>query len=183
MNNKKIKLNRWAYGFAALALILGCSLTLILGCSLTMMIVYQTFPNIPGALKERVNLDNLTQLIVPGSADITFSKPGAYAVYYEYHSVVNGEKYETGKQPPSLECNLTSKKTGAKVTAVPDFVESNIYWSKDQERVGVLIMSITIDDPGIYTFACQYRDGRTQPEIVVSVGPNFMWEFFNIFTE
>ena len=175
MNNKKIKLNRWAYGFAALAL--------VLGCLLTMTIVYQTFPNIPSALEERVNLDNLTQLVVPGSADINFAKSGAYAVYYEYRSVVNGVKYETGKQPPSLECDLTSKKTGAKVTAVPDFVESNTYGSKDQERVGVLIMSITIDDPGIYTFACQYRDGRTQPEIVVSVGPNFMWEFFKIFTE
>ena len=183
MNNKKIKLNRWAYGFAAIVLILCCLLTLILSCSLTMMPVYQKFAKIPGTLKERVNLDNLTQLIVPGSADITFAKPGAYAVYYEYRSVVNGVKYETGKQPPSLECNLTSKKTGAKVTAVPDFVESNIYWSKDQERVGLLIMSITIDDPGIYIFACQYRDGRTQPEIVVSVGPNFMWEFFKIFTE
>lgn len=183
MNNKKIKHNGWAYAFAALALILGCSLTLFLGCSLTMMIVYQTFPKIPGALKERVNLDNLTQLIVPGSTDITFAKPGAYAVYYEYRSVVNGVKYETGKQPPSLECNLTSKKTGAKVTAVPDFVESNTFGSKDQERVGVLIMSITIDDPGIYTFACQYQDGKTQPEIVVSVGPNFLWEFFNIFAK
>ena len=161
MNNKKIKLNFWAYGFAALAL--------ILGCSLTMMIVYQSFPNIPGALEERVNIDNLTQVIVPGSADINFAKPGAYAVYYEYRSVVNGVKYETGRQPPSLECNLTSKKTGANVTAVSDFVESNTYGSKDQERVGVLIMSITIDDPGIYTFACQYRDGRTQPEIMAAV--------------
>jgi hypothetical protein len=175
MNNKKIRLNRWAFGFAALAL--------VLGCLLTMTIVYQTFPNIPSALEERVNLDNLTQLVVPGSADINFAKSGAYAVYYEYRSVVNGVKYETGKQPPSLECNLTSKKTGAKVTAVPDFVESNTYGSKDQERIGVLIMSITIDDPDIYTFACQYRDGRTQPEIVVAVGPNFLWEFFNIFAK
>jgi len=175
MNNKKIRLNRWAFGFAALAL--------VLGCLLTMSIVYQTFPNIPNALEERVNLDNLTQLVVPGSADINFAKSGAYAVYYEYRSVVNGVKYETGKQPPSLECNLTSKKTGAKVTAVPDFVESNTYGSKDQERIGVLIMSITINDPDIYTFACQYRDGRTQPEIVVAVGPNFLWEFFNIFAK
>jgi hypothetical protein len=59
MNNKKFKLNRWAYGFAALAL--------ILGCLLTMMSFYQTFPNIPGELEERVTLDNLTQLIIPGS--------------------------------------------------------------------------------------------------------------------
>jgi len=41
-------------------------------------------------------------------------------------------------------------------------------------------MSITVDDPGIYTFACQYPDGSLRPEIVVAVGPNLMWEFFNI---
>jgi hypothetical protein len=175
MNNKNFKLNRWAYGFAALAL--------ILGCLLPMMSFYQTFPNIPVELEERVTLDNLTQLIIPGSADITFAKPGAYAVYYEYSSVNNGMRYENGSQPPSLECALTSKTSGEKVHAVPDYVETNTYSTKDQERVGVLIMSITIHDPGIYTFACQYPDGRTQPEIVVSVGPNFIWEFFNIFAK
>ena len=173
MVSRKFKLSCLAIGFAASVF--------ILGCSLTMMLVYQTLSNIPGAIEERVNLDNLTQVIVPGSADITFTEPGAYAVYYEYRSVVNGVKYETDRQPPSLECNLTSKKTGAKVAAVPDFVESNTYWTKERERIGVLIMSITIDDPGSYMFACQYREGITQPEIVVSVGPNFMWEFFNIF--
>lgn len=113
-------------------------------------------------------------MIVPGSTDITFAKPGANAVYYEYRSIVNGLKYETSKQPLPLECILTSKKAGVKVDAVPEFVEDNVYSTKDQERVGVMVMSITIDDPGIYAFACQYRSSRTQPEIVVSVGPNFM---------
>ena len=148
-----------------------------------MMAVYLTFPNIPGSLKERVDLDDLTQLIVPGSADIPFAKPGAYAVYYEYRSFLNGVRYETGTQPPMLDCSLTSKVSGAKVYAVPDFVESNIYETQEKVRIGVLIKSITIDDPGIYTFACTYRDGSIQPEIVVSVGPNFIWEFFNIFTK
>ena len=175
MNNKNFKLNRWAYGFAALAL--------ILGCLLTMMSFYQTFPNIPGELEERVTLDNLTQLVIPGSADITFAKPAAYAVYYEYSSVINGVRYEIGLQPPSLECALTSKTSGEQVHAVADYVETNTYSTKDQERVGVLIMSIAIHDQGIYTFACQYPDGRTHPEIVVSVGPNFIWEFFNIFAK
>ena len=175
MNNKKHKLNRWAYGFAVLPL--------ILGCVLTMMVVYLTFPNIPGALEERVNIDDLSQVIVPGSADISFAKPGAYTDYYEYRSLVDGVRYETGKQPPALECSLASKATGARINAVPDFVESNIFKTQAQERIGVLIMSITIDDPGSYSFACNYRDGSTQPEIVVSVGPNFVWESFNVFAK
>ena len=169
------KFNYWALGLAALAL--------FLGCSLTMMVVYQTFPTLPGALEQRVDIDNLTQVVVPGSAEITFPKPGAFAVYYEYRSLVNGVKFDTGNQPPFLECALTSKATGAKVTAAPDFVDSNTYHTKNLERVAVLIMSFTIDDPGIYIFTCQYQDGSLRPEIVVSVGPNLMWEFFNIFAK
>lgn len=175
MYDKKKKLSRWAYGFAVLPL--------MLGCLITMMVVYLTFPDIPGVLEERVNIDDLTQLVVPGSAEITFAKPGAYAVYYEYRSFLNGVRYETGTQPPMLDCSLTSKGSVAKVFAVPDFVESNIYETQAKERVGVLLMSITIDDPGIYTIACDYRDGSIQPEIVVSVGPNFIWESFNIFAK
>ena len=147
------------------------------------MIDYQSITNFPSTVKERYNLDNLTQVVVPSSVDISFANPGAYGVYYEYHSVVNGVKYDIGKGPPALECNLTSKKSGTKVNAVPDFVVSNGYHTKDQERIGVLIMSITIPDPGIYNFSCQYSDGQNQPDIVVAVGPNFVWEFFNISAE
>jgi len=75
---------------------------------------------------------------------------------------------------------LTSKTTGADVGVAPDYVETNTYSTKDRERVGVLIQSITIDEPGAYTFSCRYADGRSQPEIVLAVGPNFMWEFFGI---
>jgi hypothetical protein len=46
--------------------------------------------------------------------------------------------------------------------------------------VGVLIRSITIDEPGAYTFSCRYANGRSQPEIVLAVGPNFDWEFLGI---
>lgn len=173
MNTKKIKPTRWMYGFALLALILGCLLSSALS--------YPTISNFPNLLEERYNLDNLRQVIVPSSVDLTFSKPGAYGVYYEYYSFLNGRKFDTGKGPPSLDCHLTSRETGGVIRAVPDYVETNTYSSKDQDRAGVLIMSITIPDPGSYSFACEYQNGKTQPEIVLSVGPNFMWEFFKIF--
>jgi hypothetical protein len=173
MSIKNDKNRRWAYALAGLALTLACLLTTV--------VVYQRLPNLPGALEQRVNMDELTQLVVPGSVDITVDKPGAYAVYYEYRSMVNDVIYKTSKQPPSLVCSLTSKRTGARVAAVPDFVETNTYQTKDQERIGVLLMSISIDHPGLYNFSCQYGDDDARPNIVVSVGPNLMWEFFNIF--
>jgi hypothetical protein len=172
VNKPRSKLSGWVYAFAALIPMLGC-LT-------AMALVYQWFPGLPGTFESEMNLDNLTQVVVPGSEDITFAESGAYAVYYEYRSVVDGVVYNNSETPPALACSLTSKATGADVGIAPDYVKTNTYSTKDRERVGVLIRSITIDEPGIYTFSCRYEDGREQPELVLAIGPNFVWEFFGI---
>lgn len=44
----------------------------------------------------------------------------------------------------------------------------------------MLIRSSTIDEPGTYTFSCQYADGRSQPRVVLAIGANFTWEFLGI---
>jgi hypothetical protein len=145
-----------------------------------MALVYQWFPGLPGTFESKMDLDDLTQVVVPGSADITFAESGAYAVYYEYRSVVSGAVYAGSETSPALVCTLTSKTSGADVAVVPDYVKTNTYSTKERERVGVLIRSTTIDGPGTYTFSCRYADGSSQPEIVLAVGPNFVWQFFGI---
>jgi hypothetical protein len=172
MDERRAKPSGWYYGLAVLIPLLGC---LIVTAA-----VYQWFPGLPGTLKSKVNLDNLTQVVVPGSEDITFAESGAYAVYYEYRSVVDGAVYANSETPPALACSLTSKTTGADIGVAPDYVPTNSYSTKDRERVGVLIRSITLDEPGTYTFSCRYEDGKSEPEIVLAVGPNFVWEFFGI---
>ena len=172
MDSKRIKPSGWYYGLAALIP--------VLGCLIAMVVAYQRFPGLPGTWQAKMSLENLTQVVVPGSQDITFAKSGAYAVYYEYRSVVDGVVYASSETPPALACALTSKATGDQVGVVPDYVKTNTYSTKDRERVGVLIRSITIDEPGTYTFSCRYADSMSQPEIVLAVGPNFVWEFFGI---
>ena len=172
MKELRARPSRWTYAIAAVIPVLGC-LT-------AMMLMYRRFPGLPGTLESRVSLDNLTQVVVPGSKDITFAEPGAYAVYYEYRSVVHGTVYASSETPPALACSLTSKATGAEIGVVPDYEESNTYSTRDRERVGVLIRSITIDEPGTYTFSCRHADGSSQPEVVLAVGPDFVWEFFGI---
>jgi hypothetical protein len=155
----------------------------VFGCFVAAMLAYRWFPGLPGTMKSRMNLDELTQVVVPGSKVITFEKSGAYAVYYEYRSVADGVVYASSRTPPAMVCTLRSRTTGDTVGVVPDYVPTNTYSTKDRERVGVLIRSITIDQPGAYTFSCRYADGRLQPELVLAIGPNFVWEFFGIAAE
>jgi len=158
--------------------ILAAFLLPLFGCLISAAIIYRQFQGFPGALG-RMSLNNLTQVVVPGSKEIFFSKKGAYAVYYEYRSVVNGVSYLTSKTPPTLECDLRSITSDESASLAPDYVESNSYSTKNNERIGVLMMSISMDKPGTYEFSCRYPTGSPRPEVVLAVGPNFVWEFFS----
>ena len=156
MDNKTIRPSGWYYGLAALMP--------VLGCLMAMVMAYQWFPGLPGTWQAKMSLENLTQVVVPGSQDITFAESGAYAVYYEYHSVVDGVVYASSETPPALACTLTAKATGVEVGAVPDYVRTNTYSTRDRERVGVLIRSITIDERGPYTFSLPLRGRQVGTE-------------------
>jgi hypothetical protein len=171
MSAGKQKPTRWLYGLAVLIP--------VLACGVTTWLVYRNVPKLPGAL-ETTGIQNLTQVVVPGSAEIYFPKAGAYAVYYEYRSVIDGVRYIRNETPPRLSCQLKSKVTGADVELASPDVEGDIYATQNQERVGRLIKSISIDKPGVHLFSCQYAQGSNAPEIVLAVGPNIIWEFFNL---
>jgi len=170
MSNKK-KPSRWYY-------VLALSIPIVL-CIGTAFLAYSKVPNLPGAL-ENVGVQDLTQVVVPGSADVSFPKKGAYAVYYEYRSVIDGVSYSRDEYPPIMRCQLKSKANGKAVRLKTTDVKGNIYTTHNPDRSGVMYKEISIDQPGMYTFSCQYTDGRTVPRSVMAVGPNIVWGFFNI---
>jgi hypothetical protein len=165
----KIKPTRWYYLLAILIPIFAC-----VGMGL---FVYGNLPKLPGAL-EALGIKNLTQVVVPGSAEIHFPESGAYAVYYEYRSVVDGVSYFRDAYPLNIRCQLRSKSTGKSVKLDHSTVIGDVY--AYPERAGVMFKRISMDQPGVYNFSCQYPDGRTDPQIVMAVGPNLVWEFFNV---
>ena len=175
MNKQKKKPNGWIYVLVALIPVISC----LLATAAT----YNRLSSLPEILDSKMDHLKLTQVVIPGSKDITFAEKGAYAVYYEYLSVVDGVVFTNSETPPALVCSLTSKASGKDIGTAPDYVKTNTYSTKERERVGVLIQSITIKEPGIYTFSCSYADNSSQPEIALAVGPNFVWEFFGIAAE
>ncbi len=171
MSEYKLKPSRWFYVLAILLPIFAC-----FGMGL---LVYLNVPELPGALED-IGVKSLTQVVVPGSADISFPKKGAYAVYYEYNSVIDGVSYAREGFPPLMRCQLISKATGGSVRLKPTQVKGNIYATQNPHRAAVMYREISIDQPGIYTFSCQYANGEAIPKSVMAVGPNMLWGFLNI---
>jgi len=68
MSEYKLKPTRWYYVMAILIPVFAC-----MG---TVLIVYGNVPKLPGAL-EALGVKNLTQVVVPGSAEIHFPKSGS----------------------------------------------------------------------------------------------------------
>jgi len=170
MNENKNPHSRWLFGIPVLIILGGVLISILLFRSSGI----GTYPTlIADAYREEQH-----HLNVPGSRDINITRTGAYGIYYEYSLV--SSVYPDEGLPPAIDCSLTSKSTGTEIAAVPDYVETNRYWSKNHDHTGVLIMSITVEEPDSYTFACQYQDGRTESEISVALGPNYIWEFLRV---
>ena len=164
MDGHIIRRHRLWYGVAALVLVLGCLAATIL--------IISTFTSYPSLIKEACK-SPLQKMEVPGEADIDLRRKGAYGVYYEAaHSPTEG--------PPVLDCSLTSKTTGDDIPLVPDYVPTNRYSTNDGNRVGVLIYSTTVKDPGIHKLSCDYPNGQKGPKLILAIGPNYFFEFLRV---
>lgn len=171
MSAQKVKPTRWWY---VIALFLP-----VFACGIASVLIYRAVPKLPGAF-DTLNMNSLIRVTVPGSAEINFKEAGAYALYYEYRSTIDGVGYERSQYPPRLNCQLISRETGRQITLASPLAEGDMYSSGTQGRAGVLMKTISIDQPGIHEFSCRYPDERSEPRIVLAIGPNFVWEFFNI---
>lgn len=115
--------------------------------------------------------DGLTQVVVPGEAEITLSEPGTYTIFHEYRSVVGGKVYSTTSGISGLQCKIVSKKTGAER---PLSQSSASMTYELGSRCGASVLECEITTPGVYEFSAQYSEGQSGPDVVLAIGRGFM---------
>ena len=111
--------------------------------------------------------DSLTQVVVPGRAELTLTTPGTYAVFLEEQSVVNGRIYSTTEAVNGLQCSVVSLPGKQKIDLRRP-AGSTTY--DVGGRHGRSVLEFQIREPGQYEFACDYPGESKGPQAVVAVG-------------
>ncbi|HET7840478.1 MAG TPA: hypothetical protein VFM21_02675 [Terriglobia bacterium] len=107
------------------------------------------------------------QVVAPGRAELTLSKPGDYTIFYEYQSVLGNRVYSTGQNVPGLECTLVSKSAQEPVPLSRATVNSNYSFGG---RSGKSVFDFHINQPGVYELTASYPVGEQGEEVVLAVG-------------
>ncbi len=104
--------------------------------------------------------DSLTQVVVPGEAELALQSGRTYTVFLEQESVVDGEIYSTTEPVAGLGCRLTSIPGGGEL-GVRRAGANTTYSVGGRSGKSVLEFSVPAD--GAYGFSCDYggRAGRS----------------------
>lgn len=116
----------------------------------------------------------LTQIVVPGAATLDLRTPGAYTIFHERTSQVDGRVYEsTGVS--GLRIAVRSLATGEAVPTRPPGGSSTYNFGG---RSGRSVLVFDVRAPGAYEVAAAYDDGRREPRTVLAVGSGFLGTLF-----
>jgi hypothetical protein len=154
MNNQNITPSRWYYGLAIVVFIIGESLFILF-----------LLDSLSGLTEP------LTQIVAPAKSEINLPAAGKYTIFYEYQSVVGDRLYSTGGSLSGLQCALTSKVRGSRITLSRPLTRSTYSFGG---RKGVSVFQFNIDQPGMYEFSAWYPKGQEGPEVVLAMGHGFL---------
>jgi hypothetical protein len=111
--------------------------------------------------------DRLVQVVVPGSKDLKFDRPGANTVFLEEESTVNGKIYSTSSSAVSgLKCDVHAQ-DGSEIN-IRRPGGSTTY--EVSGRRGRSVLEFYVPKAGTYHFQCAYEEGKSGPEAVIAVG-------------
>jgi len=118
----------------------------------------------------------LIRVVVPGSSVLTLDKPGAYTIYHERKTFVDGQYYASDSIE-GLRIGLAAEATGNPVKLVEPSSSSNYTMGN---RKGVSILEFKIEQPGRYRMTTALASGRTEPKAVLAVEQGMMGALFSM---
>jgi hypothetical protein len=111
--------------------------------------------------------DSLTQVVVPGEAELPLKQGQPYTVFFEQQSVVNGKIYSTDESLNGLQCKLTALSNEQDIPIGRPSMSTTYNLGG---RSGRSILGFRVPADGQYKFVCGYSDGAHAPEAVLAVG-------------
>lgn len=161
MDQAKIKFNR---------LWIGIPITIIIAGLLS--IVFLIIGFVKGSEKDT------SRIVVPGEQAINLTKPGAYTIFYEFRSIVNGKSYITESNLVGLRCALVNISSGKEVLLLePSGYTHYNNWARE----GTSVLEFKIKKTGKYQFAGWYEKGKTGEKVVLAISPENGRSFILIF--
>jgi hypothetical protein len=106
----------------------------------------------------------MTRVVVPGSTELTFGKPGSYTIYHERNGFVDGQYYAS-ELAAGLQVRVVDGATGAQVK-----LESSTGSSYSMgDHKGTSVLAFTVDHPGQYRLTASLPGDRMEPKAVLAV--------------
>lgn len=111
--------------------------------------------------------DSLTQVVVPGQAELSLKAGQTYTIFLEEQTTVDGKIYSTTGSVEGLACGVASPETGVSVeTRKPGTSASYDV----NGRSGHSVLEFTVPRDGKYSFTCDYGKNAEAPRVVLAVG-------------
>jgi hypothetical protein len=116
----------------------------------------------------------LTRFVVPGTVELALAEPGTYTIFHEERAVLDG-RYYASEDVAGMRIQVVSA-----ATATPFALTAPGY---DQRysfggHSGVAVFTFEVPAPEHVRLIAGFDDGRSAPQLVLTVGHGFMGNLF-----
>lgn len=112
---------------------------------------------------------SLTQIVVPGRAEVRLSRPGRHIIFHEHKSVAGGRVYSGEGGLPGLRVEVRAVPGGALIPLSPPKGKTSYELGA---RSGASLFEFSAAEPGAVEISASYPGGQG-PEAVLAVAPDF----------
>ena len=124
--------------------------------------------------------DALTQVVVPGKAELSLQHGQRYTVFLEEQSVVNGKVFSSNESIVGLECHVKSLQRDITIALEKSSMSTSY---SVNGRSGHAVLEFPVAEDGRYEFACDYGNAQKGADVVLAIGAGVGDDIFRMVAE